>query len=1772
MALREFDFGVIKQPSTILGEGIQRPTGGKQEVDFGTLGQSVQVPAPIQEPTPEESWFFTGKTGLGERVGRWFKESERLYQERTAEFEKKMAGKKRTSIFAGKPEIEPIDIMGNMKKVVDYARSDVEPPAGFIDWLLRIGFHGFGRFPLMVTDFMYQHLPKSLVEPVLQSFQDKLDAKRMTPRQRAALANVPADIPFAAAGLEDVIGDPFDLLGEAVFENIMGLARFHGEPYGLFGKEAFLNRWRQDWFGALVGAGIPVGAYMKKSPVTGRSAHMDITPQIREALKSIPKARLPDLPSFGTEEAIPALESWAKDLPEMFGEFPLDVKRRAPAQITYDGVRERAESVVETLELKPFKKQTDVEFVKTKYEAQKPGRQSLVSGKENIIDVDKGLIPVVEMRQYVSVEEGGKVAYHRSSDGTVYKNKFGVPWKTRASTGLTRAAILRQDGIETTPYQLGEGGPWVLVAEEMLPAEGERWAEIDAWSKEREGKLIQPTQESVIEVEPEPIEPVDVNIAAEKQGAPVDPLEPTGWRGLYMDKEDTAAIFEQLNTESYGKSIKAGNPDSMFTYLVNQLNKAANEMDPEVRPQVTRDLLQGMLDNVEEYKDWYYKDTDTVLAMEAYKTFEQSLHDAVKYADQIIYRIEKGVAPIEEFHGGLPLDKLEDFIKRSFADPRERWKALKEEFDLTEQETTKLLDQIDREVGIDTTLHTGIPTTKEFRKWFGKSVVDKVVYHGSPSRFSAFESGRKHGGIGFHFGSREQAINRMKETVRTKIDFEGGAKAKLLSGYVRIENPLYMKDPLGWDVEAFAEAVREQNLNISKEAVRRIDNLNRKYQDKKINLYDSNNKLEQILKDEGYDGIVYDNRVEGKGESYAIFDPNQFKSVENVGSFSDYTSNFFYGGPPTDEISKKVWALYQKIEKAQETSWKDTVRKTAKNVEIYGVDVGGPIRRIFFDMALRGNEWAKQTFINFALARGGSAEGVRQARAAYKRVFGGFNRDMTTLTNRGIASRRVMQLDAPDYPRKGFKFMEGLGRAEHQRFYEREIPEAVKPRIEAFFNVWRDQLRQSREAGLIDERTERLLSKFDYARHELLDLFDPSLEYTTFEGKRVETRESGIQYLKTGEPEELLRIDHDQLMQELIIRNQARIANNRAAQSLYELAKETTDNPIVKIWDKKTPKGRPAKPPKGWERIDVYRDGKKEHLILPNELADAWILHRREISSRAANIARLASGSFLLRPMATGINLGFAFANFIRDAAHIWLVTDRMVGGKWESFYSPHLPKYALQMARDILTVAPDVFLRKGRYKDYIKSGGGMTFMVHQGAPLAKRFKGRLGVLSDVRVGLDRVWDVLSYMGETSELITRTAIFDRARRMGLEANEAAWIARSYLDFGQGGSLAKAVDTAVPYLNATIQGTRGVFRAAIRNQRAFGIKVGWIAATTVALYLANRNNNPEALDSIPQKVKDRYWVITTPWKFLDDDGIEKYFYFKIPKDQGQQFFASASEAITKMMLGEDVNLKDVVSTLTELSPVDTRSWLTPTGSALVAYLGNLDTWPWDRIWKGDPNVEPRAEKEVGMHPMWEDVGNLFNVSPVRTREALSKVFTKGNLYSYLVGQGYNAMLGKVPDQYKSQELAHILARNPTTRRFAGLGNPFIRDVEDLDEIERLTNTKHVEQNYNVDKLVDMKIAGTGSVDEVRKYIMSQDFMDRDRLIERAERREKLKNLPTEHRTWWIVMEGLPVEARAAAFKKKWDKSSEAERGQIRRGMGMMEGILTEDFWYYLQRQK
>ena len=187
--------------------------------------------------------------------------------------------------------------------------------------------------------------------------------------------------------------------------------------------------------------------------------------------------------------------------------------------------------------------------------------------------------------------------------------------------------------------------------------------------------------------------------------------------------------------------------------------------------------------------------------------------------------------------------------------------------------------------------------TPEFQAWFGGSkVVDesgqpRVVYHGTPNLFSAFDkaylpapSANDPGfyGQGFYFADSYPASWRYTR-----------GKGVILPLYLSIKNPLVLDDVYNKTMRDIPiERIKE--LGIYKKGLE-----TGKYAGFFFDEYVTENRLSKRLSDhakaEGYDGIK-------AGKEFVVFEPNQIKSVFNRGTWDAGSDNIYY----QEQISKNI--------------------------------------------------------------------------------------------------------------------------------------------------------------------------------------------------------------------------------------------------------------------------------------------------------------------------------------------------------------------------------------------------------------------------------------------------------------------------------------------------------------------------------------------------------------------------------------------------------------------------------------------------------------------------------------------------------------------------------------------------------------------------------------------------------------------------------------------------------------------------------------------------
>ena len=896
-----------------------------------------------------------------------------------------------------------------------------------------------------------------------------------------------------------------------------------------------------------------------------------------------------------------------------------------------------------------------------------------------------------------------------------------------------------------------------------------------------------------------------------------------------------------------------------------------------------------------------------------------------------------------------------------------------------------------------------------------------------------------------------------------------------------------------------------------------------------------------------------------------------------------------YAGLPVDEAARKIVSGARRardyIKEARALKKfrpVEAVKMLRSEFNKAFVDRSGNIRRELLNVL---GEDGYKVLQKMYLAKGATSLSSRMLTQMRKEVYRGLSREESRVLDTLIFHNRMVDLGKYK-TEKDFAFFKDHPVSESIAYVELlgEI-EGLSPmrvadlhrRAEAYFEWMKKPLRDMLDAELITQEEFGLLSEHNYRRLRIVDIFDE--RYRAKVGRKKRTiYDSGVEQLARGRDTDIFESSSEVMALEVFNRAYGRILNNLANKELADLARKDPTNPFARI------RTKDQKIPSGWSRFFYYEGGERRPIYLSPDMAKEWIVSNPETTYRFSQLLRYASLSPVLRTFATGINWGFALANLPRDIMHTWFAARVFEDGKWKPVYSSHLPVFAIQMARDQLTIFSDAMLKKGRYEEYLKEGGGMEFLTHQGRLFQR---GR-----HVEKPLDHVYDFLGYFGETTEVMTRLAIRERViRRRARERDisieearkdkditrEATFAARDYLDFGQGGGVAKALDNAFPYLNAAIQGSRGLIRSfepgsgtALRST----YKLAQFGSVVVGTYIASWELAPATMKALGGNV-DMQNNLCIPlgdsFGFVDERGQQRYVYLKIPLDPGQKFFKTFFEACTDKWLGKDVDVDRVVDSLKEQSPVGV-SELPPTVSGALGYMTNKDFWLNEDIWRKTDKPfgwpESREEYIPGRTPQaYIDVGEVTGLSPERMRYVVEELTTSGTLWSHLLGEGYDAVLGDLPKSKKEQHLAMTLSRMPVIGRFIGVTHPYSQYARPIDKAEE----KHAINRWIQNRGLDARMEGYFFEDTVaRKEVVDymRGFKDKDvydRLKSDFEFTQKTKDLP--NRTFWMRLKRLAVEPRAEVFVHRLDRSTPEEREQLWKEYAIVAdvgGVVSSDF--------
>jgi hypothetical protein len=750
------------------------------------------------------------------------------------------------------------------------------------------------------------------------------------------------------------------------------------------------------------------------------------------------------------------------------------------------------------------------------------------------------------------------------------------------------------------------------------------------------------------------------------------------------------------------------------------------------------------------------------------------------------------------------------------------------------------------------------------------------------------------------------------------------------------------------------------------------------------------------------------------------------------------------------DVNNPAYTAQQKFEKQRNDVRKKFVvplkQKVQDAVDYFGA--GLVDREYFAKRLLSKTAEGDKAVGKLNAAKGNSAEAKAQYENSEKTISEYLSHDTEEIFSDYLQAKRILEIEQ----NKGAGNVKHTGgmTAEEARAniykVENDLPkeksDAIKLSAQRYWEEMSSQLKQLYDNGLITEESFKNLSEQGrtYSPRKFIQHIDPDRISTDSKGRAVSVSDSGIKSLDTGSEEAMVN-NWRLLLSEVTARTQSRIFKNKATKELYNYVKSTPEN---EAGLKEEILSENAKVPPGYERIYTVIDGEKKSILAPTKFAQSWNAADQGMSRGLAKVLNMASGAFLVRPLATGaLAPEFAVSNIPRDAAMQWLVAKE---------YSTFAPKALFEVGRNFAKVARDAWTGEGRYRDYIKQGGGIEFMYEQGA----MFRDPTRPVSATAERNRQIFKYATKLQEFSERLGRLALREQALIKGKSPEDATRIAREYLDFGQGGSWTKAIDSAVPYLNASVQGTRSVVRAAKADPVTFGLKALQLMTVGAGLAYTANKFNPETTEKISDREKVTRWNFPLPLKTADGNST----YFSIPKDQSSRLFATLGETIAERQLGKisgDTAWRKIKMAWGDINPIDIISYVPPTMKAIIGYTLNKDFWTEETIWKGR-KVSPSKEFYEGYTPKpLVDAADLLSnigieISPARAESSLGQVMPK-NMITALMGGAYDQITGNMSAKQKQivdKQAIDQLTQIPGFRKYFRKAYPDRTDVEKLAE--------------------------------------------------------------------------------------------------------------------------
>lgn len=858
----------------------------------------------------------------------------------------------------------------------------------------------------------------------------------------------------------------------------------------------------------------------------------------------------------------------------------------------------------------------------------------------------------------------------------------------------------------------------------------------------------------------------------------------------------------------------------------------------------------------------------------------------------------------------------------------------------------------------------------------------------------------------------------------------------------------------------------------------------------------------------------------------------------------------------------------------------------------------------------------KGTFNLFVNSKGSSGRANRIFEDAYNNIYKNLSKEDRGLLDMIIQARRVIAIDKNREDR-------GLGPVNHPNNTFRAKEEAgleglknkigdkkfndLDSRATAYFDVFKQILADAEKSGLVSQQVKDMFENVDYQPRLFLQFITNFNEEVSTKNEVVYNNNNGglsrdqIATMKEGDAGKLMtdsawllsttlntryksiainninkkfmteefpkaKERYEKLLEDQENRKELSREDKRFIKYFKELDSKIIDNPAIGVTESGNPKYKYDSTPPHFAKAYYYVNGVQHQFFIEKELHEAWFDNLNGfLGANAKEFISYASGSALVKGIATGNNPAFAIVNTPRDF---------MFTAVFSNQYSGILPKAMFQVAKDSIKAIRTIARAKSGddtnlFNKYIEYGGDMSFLSTQGRLSKKTHLGKAieGMTNPkfkdkAKTFFDAV--TLKKFSTYSEIMFRMALFQRSiknqlKTLGVESindindqekiddiyNEAVANARGLLDFNQGGVITKDMESFIPYINTGVQGTRVAFDALKSDPKTVTSKIlqaaalGTAAPIGISLSLISMLKDDEdeeksiyeiyidAINGVSKYQKSQYFNIVTGRKV---DG--EYEVIKIAKNQQLIPVLSLTDNIVQNRIRKSLGQKkratqDIYSDAwfafnTNIMPLDITSGAgmitrTPTIKATLTYATGHDFFR-DQPLTNDINKVPREVegfKSNSVEDFYKVFGEETGLSPARTKGAVEAMITSPSTNPF-VGMLYGGADASVSDEgfkESSKKFGNTFLKS-FNKRLVSTTSDFNRTVEANERVKEYIDkikADKLRHDFYGNKVAKAFANGEISGNEFAKELKEKYPEDVSRLLNKAKDLKMMKGV-------------------------------------------------------------